>query len=82
MDCGGSGGGGHGWGTAGVRWDAVGEVGTWDCGSGVLAVEEKTEVKAFAGGVDVEIVGEVMSLLFHIYRIGRIHGAMGGVRGR
>lgn len=66
----------------GVGGDAMGDVWTGDGGSCVVTIEEEAQVQSFARGVDVQVVREIVSLLFQIGGARRKHGAMRGVRGR
>ena len=66
----------------GVGGDAMGDVWTDDGGSCVATIEEKAQVQTFAGVADVQVVREIVSLLFQIGGARRKHGTMRGVRGR
>lgn len=68
-------------GYAGVGGDAMADVWTRNSGSSAPTIEEEAQVQTFAGGVDVQVVREIVSLLFQIGGARRIHGAMRDVRG-
>ena len=65
----------------GIGGDAMGDVWTGDGGSCVVTIEEEAQVQPFAGGVDVQVVREIVSLLFQVGGARRKHGTMGSVRG-